>query len=106
MNTKYTPRSQMTGAVRRGGIDIDPEEMTHYPDSNYWSMGARGALKRIRLIVGCEHEEKTSYFNDCRVDDLLEGIWSEDKSWVEICIGTERVRDRIKALVKNGDRNE
>ena len=87
----------------RGGIDIDPDEMKDYPDSNYWAMGARGALKRIRKIVGCEHEEKAS-LNDCRVYKMLDKIWSEDKSWMEIRIGTERARDRIKALVK-GEQN-
>lgn len=105
MNTKLTPINQMTGAARRGGIEIDLDEMKKFPDSNYWAMGARGALKRIRKIVGCEHEDKLSYFNDCRVDYLLFDIWIEDKSWLDICLETERVRDRIKALVKNGEQN-
>jgi hypothetical protein len=40
---------------------------------------------------------------------LLVEIWGRDKSWMEICEGTERVRDRIKALVKalvKGEQNE
>jgi hypothetical protein len=93
----------MTGAVRRGGIEIDPDEISRYPDANYWAMGARGALKRIRKIVGCEHEEKAN-LNDCRVNNLLVEIWGREKSWMEICTGTERVRDRIKAMVK-GEQN-
>jgi hypothetical protein len=104
MNTKHTPLNKMTGVAMRGGIEIDSNEMRDYPDSNYWSMGARGALKRIRKIVGCEHEEKAN-LNDCRVNNLLVEIWGRDKSWMEICEGTERVRDRNKALVK-GEQNE
>jgi len=92
MNTKSTPKNKMTGFAMRGSVDIS--DIDKYPNSKYWAMGARGALKRIRILSGCQHEDK------CRIDDLIGKFWRDKNTWMEICLKTEHFRDLILALKK------
>jgi len=92
MNNKQTPSNRMTGVAMRGGFDVDEETLDD--DANYWKMGAHGAEDSVRTLVNCCGE------HTCRVDWLLGKYWGKDKTWKEICINTERVRDLIKLIVK------
>lgn len=97
MNTKYTPRNKMTGAVMRGHIETS--DMDKYPDAKYWTMYARGALKSIREMCGCRINQKVLCDNeDCRITEIVSKFWKEENTWMEICQKTEHVRDLIKAL--------
>ena len=92
MNTKYTPRNKMTGAVMRGHIDTS--DMDKYPDAKYWKMYAKGAEKKIRELTSCNHPDG----EDCKVYKILDKFWRGENTWMRICLKTEHVRDLIKAV--------
>ena len=105
MNTKYTPRNKMTGAVMRGHIDTSG--MDKYPDAKYWTMYAKGALKSIREMCGCRVSGSLKWVcdnDDCRITEIVSKFWNEENTWMEICLKTEHVRDLIKAL-KSKEKN-
>jgi hypothetical protein len=97
MNTKTTPRNKMTGFLMRGHIDIS--DIEQYPDSNYWAMGARGAMKQMRTMSGCRIVNDFMCMEEnCRVDSIADKFWNDDNTWMEICLKTERTRNLLELI--------
>ena len=65
MNKKGQLVSTMTGAVRRGHINLDG--MEKYPEANYWRSGAKWAKQEVYRLFGQDVPET----ND-RIEKILD----------------------------------
>lgn len=84
MNKSTTPRSQMTGAVRRGGLDINPDD---YPDSVYWRRSAERAKRGIYELCPPTYE--------LHIATVLAQVWNDRYTWRDIFIQTQGTLDLL-----------
>ena len=80
----------MTGAVGRGGIEVDENSIPL--DGYYWRCGAESAWHSIMKSIPFEHND--------RFVRIMEKYWNKNLSWKQICLNTERFRDHLKAVSK------